>query len=471
MKRFLLFSIIFTLCICCMLFVSSCGADDSTTTAPDQPHVFDTVVASSKVVYGTIDYQEFNTMPSRLTIIPTAKASADYRFDLFYNKDGQLVRTYMTPLDSSGGYVITSDRFMLSGNGGFAPTAIMSLEHNENGDNIKISKGKNTSLLEYDNNNNLISITTNGVPKTKYEYDSNDNIIKIKTCQDEEEKNYSLKEITYSSNGLHAEIKTEAHEFGYVYFNRDVFEYNSSNQKTKHSRYDKNNKLVSYCIFEYEGNNCVKESYYDSEGELRDYNTYEYVNNVLVKESHFSSKNKLVYYSEHTADGALLKEYTSFNDDGSVSEGFEYTYDNNSRIVKKKFFGDIYNNDVSYEFRYDEKDKLTYATVYQNDKKLISVEYTYADNVCTNSKIFNENGSLIKDLNTYIGILNVENRKTPLISINYVLENENGVIEDYYLETLTIYSYTEYLPSGIISKEIRYSKTGEITFEYDYTKQ
>ncbi len=491
MKRILSVTLVIILVALCTFALSSCGGnDDSTTTAPpDENEPFDKSISYSKVVYGDIDYEAFNKMPTKLQIMEKSKSASRTKFETFYNKNGQIVKIRVSPL------LRTINVISLGGsNGNIRPTSFSDYEYNEKGYITKImSSNGSEGVLEYDKNDNLTVIKTNGITVTKYEYneknlcakqytydsfsgnlislyeyeyDANNNIIKI-TNSSEDGSSYETREFKYNTSGLITEEKIEQVRGGQVWFGyRTVYEYDTDGNKIKETNYDEDGAPDGYNTFEYANGNCIKTTNYERDGAKAYYSIYEYAGDVLVKESHFSREGSLDTYFEYTEEGLLIKEYSYF-ENGIAVRGTEYTYDSNGNLIKAF---NIEEN-TSFEFQYDSKENLVKGFVYLNGNKVATAEYTYTDNACTNSKIYSGNGSVIKELNSEIALdINV-NRTNSTIFISYSLENGNYVNEEYYLETYTIYSYHEMDNNLNRIKSIRYSKTGEITYEFDYVTQ
>ncbi len=272
------------------------------------------------------------------------------------------------------------------------------IKYNDNGDIIL--------NISYDENDYIWS-------KYEYEYtyDDNDNVLK-EICYDKN-GNITRKEVyEYNNNNNMTHNIHYAYEYGdishkyeceYEYDNNgnriSEFEYDSDGNKFLESKYeyDNNNNVISEFEYDHYGNIISKYKYeYDHNNNRILLIEYDYDGNIISKykyEYEYNDKDNIIqcisYNEKDEIDSKSQREYDDSNNliymstenytNGTFSSKSEYNYeyDGNNNITRKRISGTNYLNG-EYIYKYDDNGNLTLEIkYYENGNLSYKYEYEY----------------------------------------------------------------------------------------------
>lgn len=372
---------------------------------------------------------------------------------------------------------------------------VTSYEYDENNNLTTITTNEKTTNIEYNDNNSIDLIEKENVTN-HFEYDEYGNVVSTNVDTTDSTNSYSSGSTTYSSNGLFPTSQTDilGNTTNYAYdilsglvkeiIRGDGYQENYTYDafgniltQTSGTKYSKQTITYTYDVYgnitSISNGSLIYSFTYNNYGDIK---TIKINNNVIVT-NNYENENSSNPYTENLVSSTYSYGTISFTyyEDGNIKE----VYYNNSIVLSYIYndYGEIasyndYREDVTYYYNYDYQNRLininatngrniTYT--YDCDSNLVSKtnilgtnSYTYNDSILSSENISNK-------FNTSYTYSNDSFKNLSIVSY-YI--NNNQIDINYTNETITTPD-NETLYTGRV-KEVTYTNNNSEIIKYVY---
>lgn len=315
------------------------------------------------------------------------------------------------------------------------------------------------------------------------------------------ESGTSISEITFYEYDESQRLVSELHQARYGVFWTYIFEYDKNGNCIVEKKVNHDNQVISFVQYEYDSKNFRnKMKWYDGSKNLAWWATFEYdKNDNLIHTYKYNQNNRIQYTVTYEYDSAqnLISIINDTSDDinilrfnekgqcverklGSVmwlpSSYVTFEYDKNGARKKNQYFNDDGSIKNSYEYSYDSKGNLILITEFdENGKEMSRTEYendTYG--YASSSKTIDSVTSEVKDSSAFIHYSNGIISKYQSPSGNTDLFDEYGrLIEEQFpsgnrAATYEYNSYFQRIRQNHYSVDVNNKEQLDEWTEYEY---